>query len=141
MEKVVCDASVIVKWYIEEKYSANALKLRDKYINGEIRIIAPDLMPFEVLNALRYSNLFKEDELKAVARSLSYYGIEMHSLRNKLAEKTIEIALRSDITIYDASYVALAITHNTKLYTADSKLIEKLGKKYEKIVIHISKYN
>lgn len=138
MEKLVSDASVIVKWFIEEEYSDKALKLRDMHVNGEIIIAAPELLLFEVLNALKYSDLFKEEELKSAALSLSSYGIELFSLRGKLIEKTVEIAVEKDVTIYDASYVALAATLNTKLYTADQKLVEKLGQKYKKIVLHIS---
>jgi len=138
MEKLVSDANVVVKWFIEEEYSDKALKLRDMHVNGERLIAAPELLPFEVLNALKYSNLFKKEELKNAALSISSYGIELHPLRGKLAEKTVEIAIEKDITIYDASYVALAITLNTKLYTADQKLIEKLGQKYKKTVLHIS---
>ena len=139
MEKLVSDASVIVKWFIEEEHSDKALKLRDMHVNGEIIITAPELLPFEVLNALKHSNLFKKEELKSAAQSLSSYGIQLHSLKGKIAEKTIEIAAEKDITIYDASYIALATTLNTTLYTADEKLIKKLGKEYKKIVIHISK--
>ena len=40
--EVVVDASVIVKWFVEEEGSDKSLKLRDRYIEGEIRIIAPN---------------------------------------------------------------------------------------------------
>ncbi len=53
MEAVV-DASVVVKWLVEEEGSERALRLRDRYIDGKIEIIAPELITFEVLNALRY---------------------------------------------------------------------------------------
>jgi len=33
MEEVVVDASVVVKWYINEDYSENARELRNMYIN------------------------------------------------------------------------------------------------------------
>ncbi len=42
-----------------------------------------------------------------------------------MAEKSVEIAMRKGLTIYDASYVALASLLNTVLYTADEKLIAK----------------
>ena len=141
MEKVVCDASVVVKWFIEEPFSDKALKLRDKHINGEIRIAAPHLLPFEVLNALKYSNLFSKEELRDAALSLSYYGIELYPLKNNFAKITVEIAMDNNITVYDAAYVALAQILDTKLYTADKKLIEKLGKNYQGLVIHIANYD
>jgi len=139
MEQVVSDASVVVKWFIQEEHSDKALKLRDMHVNGEVYITAPELLPFEVLNALKYSGLFKLEELKIAAISLSSYGIELYSLEGKLAEKALEIAVERDITVYDAAYIALAQELNTILYTADRKLIRKVGKKYSEIVLHISK--
>ena len=139
MERIVADASVVVKWFIQEKHSDNALKLRDMHVNGEILIAAPELLPFEVLNALKYSQLFTLEELKMAAISLSSYGIELYPLKGKLAEKTVEISAEKDITIYDASYIALAQELKTTLYTADQKLIRKIGKEYAKTVLHISK--
>ncbi len=44
----------------------------------------------------------------------------------------------NNITIYDAAYVALALILDTKFYTTDKKLIEKL-ERTTKIVIHIAK--
>jgi len=139
MERVVSDASVVVKWFIQEEYSDKALRLRDMHVNGEIYVTAPELLPFEVLNALKYSGLFSLEELKMASISLSSYGIELHSLKGKLAEKALEIAVERDITVYDAAYIALAQELNTILYTADRRLIRKIGKEYSEIVLHISK--
>ncbi|MGB9895581.1 MAG: type II toxin-antitoxin system VapC family toxin [Thermoproteota archaeon] len=57
MSTVVVDASVIVKWFVEEENSDNAIKIRDKYIEGEIKLVAPEIITFEVLNALYYKKL------------------------------------------------------------------------------------
>ena len=138
MEQVVSDASVVVKWFIQEEYSDKALKLRDMHVNGETCVAAPELLPFEVLNALKYSHLFNLEELKTAAISLSSYGIELYPLKGELAQKTIEIAVKKNITVYDAAYIALAQELNTILYTVDEKLIRKIGKEYSKIVLHIS---
>jgi len=97
MEKVVVDASVVVKWYINEDYSENARELRNMYINGQIELIAPELLPYEVLNALKYSNYFKKEELVQIAKSLTFYGFILFPLTGKLAEKTVEIAVSKDV--------------------------------------------
>ncbi len=138
MEEVVVDASVIVKWFVKEVYSEQALKIRDSYINGEIMIVAPNLLPFEVLNALRYTNFFNENDLKMIAEAMESYGFKLIPLEGKYASRTIEISLKKEITIYDAAYVALAVVLKTQLYTADKKMISKLGEEYAKFVAHIS---
>ncbi|RLE63376.1 MAG: hypothetical protein DRJ38_07670, partial [Thermoprotei archaeon] len=76
---------------------------------------------------------------KMAAISLSSYGIELYSLRGELAQKTVEIAVKENITVYDAAYIALAQELNTIFYTADEKLIKKMGEEYSKIMFHISK--
>jgi predicted nucleic acid-binding protein len=137
MVKVVVDASVVVKWFIDEIHSENARKIRDEYVNGTVDLTAPELMPFEVLNALRYSGLFKKDELLMVAKSLELYGFELHSLSGNMAENTVKIAVEKDVTIYDAAYVALAMELNTNLYTADEKLIKRVELEFVK---HVSEF-
>mgnify|MGYP000418544534 CR=1 FL=1 len=137
MEKVVADASVIVKWFVDEVYSENARKLRDEFINGSVEIISTELMPYEVLNALKYTKLFKKEELIMIAKSLTLYGFRLFSLTGKFAQRTVKIVMEKDVTIYDASYVALAEELKAKLYTADEKLIKKANLDFVK---HISEF-
>ena len=138
--EVVVDASIIVKWFVEEEGSDKSLKLRDRYIEGEIRIIAPELMIFETLNALYYKRLFSEEELKQISEALEAYSFTLYPLRGKYASKAIEVAFKNDITIYDASYIALAIIRNTQMYTADEKLMRKLKHEYQKYVKNIKDF-
>ena len=132
--EVVVDASVIVKWFVEEEGSDKSLKLRDQYIEGKIRIIAPELVTFEALNALYYKKLFSEDELKEISEALEAYSLTLYPLRGEYADKAVEIAFKNDITIYDASYIALAVIKDARMYTADRKLIRKLKPEYQKHV-------
>ncbi len=124
--QVVVDASVVVKWFAEEEYSREARLLRDAYVNGVIDLAAPSLLPYEVLNALKYSGAFGEDELKEVARTLDDFQFTLFNLEGDLALKVIEIAMRKGVTMYDASYVALAQVLSTEMYTADEKLLRKV---------------
>lgn len=132
--EVVADASVIVKWFVEEENSDKALMLRDKYIEGEIRIAAPELMPLEVLNALYYKRLFSRDEMREISEALEAYSFTLYPLRGEYAEKTVEVAFENDVTVYDASYIALAVVKNTHVYTADEKLVKRLKGEYSKYV-------
>lgn len=54
----VIDASVVIKWFIEEKDSAKAVLLKEKHINGKTILIAPDLLIYEVANVLLFSKIF-----------------------------------------------------------------------------------
>jgi predicted nucleic acid-binding protein len=124
-EKVVVDASVVAKWFLEEIYSTNALLLRDKYIAGEIELASPCIMPLEVLNALRYSGIYSKDALVSVVRSLDRYGIELWDLRSKYGQMVADVTMELDISVYDASYVALAEITKARLVTADEEIVTK----------------
>jgi predicted nucleic acid-binding protein len=128
----VVDASIIVKWFIEEEYTKQALKLRDKFANGNLLILAPSLLNFEVLNALRYSGLFNKKELKELSVAIGKYGFELHNLIGNYSELTAEIANDKDISIYDASYVALAELYDIILYSVDNKILESC-----KLAVHL----
>ena len=135
--EVVVDASVVVKWFVDEKNSDKAIRLRDRYVEGEISIVAPELIIFETLNALKYKRLFSMNELMKVAEALEAFSFTLYSLKDAYARKTIETAAENNITIYDASYVALAAIKNTTMYTADKKLITQLKQKYRRNVKNI----
>jgi len=122
--KAVVDASIIVKWFIEEEYSKQALKLRDKFANGNLQILGPSLLNFEVLNALKYSGLYNKTELKELAVAIGKYGFELYNLIGNYAELTTEIADARDLSIYDASYIALAELNNIDLYSLDNRIME-----------------
>ena len=49
---------VIVKWFVEEEFSTQALRLRDDQVEQRVRVVVPALAGYEVLNALRYSGSF-----------------------------------------------------------------------------------
>ncbi|RLF06125.1 MAG: PIN domain nuclease [Thermoprotei archaeon] len=134
---IVIDASVVVKWFVEEEFSREARLMRDSYVNRLIDLAAPSLMPYEVLNALKYSGAFGEDELKDLAIALDDYQIELYELKGDIALKAIEIAMRKGVTIYDAAYIALAQHLRSILYTADERLIRKIGGNY---VRHTSQF-
>lgn len=137
-EIVVVDASVITKWFVQEEYSINALKLRGDYINRLIDIAAPELLPFEVINSLRYNPEFGEKNIKESAKALQKYSLWLFPILGKIAEKTIENAFKYGITVYDSSYLSLADLESKTLYTADEKLLAKL--KDNPRVRHISEY-
>jgi len=139
--EVVVDASVVVKWFLIEEFREQAIHLRNDYIEGKTELISPAIMPFEVLNAIRYSSKrIKRDQLEGVGKSLLHYGIKLLSINEERLLETTEIAIEEDITIYDAAYVAIAKMMQTNLYTADMQLINKLSDASKSFVKHIGAY-
>lgn len=136
---LVVDASVIVKWYIPERDHASALALREDYLDGDVDLIAPSLLPFEVINALRYSGDYEGDALTAAAESLADYGIELRSFAGSGDITTTATEL--DVAIYDATYLALAAAIDSPAYTADERLLAAVSNTdYADRATHIADY-
>jgi len=121
-EKKVADASVIVKWFLNEADSEQALRYRDEHINGQTLLVVPELAFVEVLNVLRYKSK-KEDQLKESIQALFDIQLCVQRLNTTLLEKTLLLALKYDLSIYDALYAATAAFHDAPLITADKALL------------------
>ncbi|MCX6821780.1 MAG: type II toxin-antitoxin system VapC family toxin [Candidatus Aenigmarchaeota archaeon] len=58
---LVLYTSVIGKWFKEETNSEIALKIREEFYQGKHEIVVPDLVLYELSNALRYDKEFNEE--------------------------------------------------------------------------------
>lgn len=116
------------KWFLEEEHSNEARLLRDSFVRGALSISVPTLFFYETLNALRYSEVFDQAELGQAATSLSKYGLDVWQPSERLLAETAALSMKHDITVYDASYVALSSHLHTKLYTADGDIAKKFPK-------------
>lgn len=121
----VVDASVAVKWFNVEEFSENAEKLKDKHLKTEITLVSPVLMIFEVLNALRYNPDLGANDVKDAFDDLLGIQIKLYPVDEWLSG-AVSMAYDYGLTIYDASYVALAKHLDCTLYTADSKIWDKV---------------
>jgi len=127
----VLDASVILKWFVDEEDSVQALRIRDEFYNGNREIIVPDLLLFEVSNALRYNPSFTVEEIKEAMRTIFDVGVEIITPTYSLLASAIELAKKLDVTCYDAVYLALAADLDFDFITADEKFYRKVNKGME----------
>ena len=133
--KVVVDASVCAKWYLDEEYSDRARLLRDEFVKGQIAITVPSLLFYETFNALRHSRAFDEKELSVAADSLSKYGFEVWEPRGEVYREAARLSLAQEITVYDAAYVALSEHLRALFYTVDKKLLDRFPRRARHIRI------
>ena len=122
-EKKIIDASIVVKWFSHEEGSERALKLREEHLSGKILLVAPELIFWEVLNALRYKEN-NESALIAADRILWDTQLHIEKINNFLLNKIISAAIKYKISIYDSTYLTLAELHGCPLITADKELLK-----------------
>jgi predicted nucleic acid-binding protein len=123
--EVVVDASVIIKWFSRERDSEVAIRIRDEHVAGRLAIIAPDLMVYEVSNALRYNPSFGPDDVRGAIRDIFDMDLDLIAPNEEVLGKAIEHASKLGLTVYDACYIALAESMGLELITGDEKLYGK----------------
>ncbi len=116
------DASVLVKWFIQEPGTEAALVLRDDFVAGDIDLHAPSHAPFEVLNALQFSPFCTEERCSQAQVALDGYGLRYHPLAGEAGRRAVHLAYAKDLSVYDAAYLALARGLDARVVTADSAL-------------------
>ena len=121
---VVVDASLAVKWLVEENDSDRADRILETWESQDIRVAAPSLMPFEVTNAL-HRRVVRGDLTVEMAAglidSLFFSRLELHETQH-LHRGALELASRlGQGAAYDSHYLALAETLGCELWTADEK--------------------
>lgn len=123
--KTVIDASIVVKWFTKEQGHTQAKALRDSHIQHEIELTAPDLLLFELANALSYNKNLTPEDVKQAIKTINMIQVTLVPPTETLINRAIDVAEKHGITIYDASYLALAEILEINLITADEKLAQK----------------
>lgn len=132
--KIVIDASVIIKWFIKEQDSEIANQVKEDYQKQIIDLSIPDLLPYEVLNVLRYKPSMGENDLCKVVKDLDDFQLDKFTFDDDIPKKTISLSLKYGITVYEAVYLSLAAKHKYWFLTADEKLTTKLQEQ-EKVLL------
>jgi predicted nucleic acid-binding protein len=122
----VVDASVALKWYLDEEGSREARAMRTQFEDGEVKLHAPELLLLEAANAFRFNRNADEDAVQERIEKLAGYGIIFHGVETGVLRSAINLAWSRGITIYDALYCALAKELHIPLITADGVLMRKL---------------
>ena len=123
MNTFVIDASIAVKWVVEEDGTEKALALR-----GRSKLIAPELLVAECANIFwkkKQRDELSQDEALLAARLLQASDVELLPTR-ALLESATRIAIELDHPAYDCLYVALAIERDCRFVTADDRFLRKL---------------
>ncbi|GAF72430.1 unnamed protein product, partial [marine sediment metagenome] len=107
MKRLVIDASVAAKWYVDEEHSAAALQLA----TTDPAWIVPDLFFAEVGNVLwkkvRRGEMEDVDAKEAV--SLLYrLEFKVYEARS-LIDSALKLALHFQCTVYDGLYLSAAM--------------------------------
>ena len=132
MKTFVIDANVAAKWWLpppDEQLVPQARQLADQHVEGEIRLLVPDLFWCELANVLWKAAQRGRIPSEAASAGLSkIMRLNLTTaLSSDLVSDALQIAILHDRTVYDCVYVALAARYGIDLITADERLANALA--------------
>ena len=117
----VVDASVVLQWLMEE-LSDKSKAILEGHLSGADILVAPELLKYEVGNVLVTKvGLTSQDASNLYSYFLDL-NIQTYSLGVEEYRTSLGLARKYRLTVYDASYLVLALALETELVTADKKL-------------------
>lgn len=124
--KYVVDASVSVKWYVPEIYEQEAVSL----LRGKNQFHVPELI-FPEFGNIIWKKVRRGDITKAegekIITEFSKRKLVIHSHKKIIIPAYIG-AESSGQTVYDWTYLALAVSLSCEMVTADEKFYKALEK-------------
>lgn len=122
----VVDASVAVKWFLDEDGHAEA----DILSGLGARLIAPSFILLEMANVLwkqqRRGVMDRAVVTQMLSKAPQYFSEFIDG--NSLVVTAMELACDHEHPVYDCLYLALTLERDCKLVTADHKLLSRFAK-------------
>jgi predicted nucleic acid-binding protein len=124
--RYVVDASVGLKWVMNEVDTAIALRIRNEFRQDVHELIAPDVYVLETAHGLAKA------ERKAIVPDCEILWLELMADCPEilpsipLMKRAIQIARKARIAVYDCVYVALGEIEGCEVLTADERLVRNL---------------
>jgi predicted nucleic acid-binding protein len=134
INEAVVDSSVIIARYAAEEQSEWARQKMAEYAYFHVL----DLNYYEVANALKYKisgSFTSKDAHAAWLEALKLMNLfALHSF-SEVIDDALTVALKLNISVYDAAFVSLADRLGMRFLTLDEKLAKKLAEtKYYRLV-------
>ena len=128
MKQYILDTSVIIKWFseLDEDDLDKALNLRHEFLNRKCSISVPDLLFYELANALRYNDHFESQDVKDALKSVIDMGFVVVGIQANVINLAIDIAFKNNVTIYDSCFLALSQIEKMPLITSDYKFVDRI---------------
>ena len=131
----VIDTSVTVKWFLKEPFELQVLKVRKDFAQGNLRLLAPDMIYSEFGNTIWKQVVFHGlDPALGEKMILAFCSVPIEIIPAKsLIPSAFELAVRQKQSLYDCLFLALSQATNSILLTADETFYRKLCSSFPKL--------
>lgn len=123
MQTVVVDSSIIIKWLNQdgERFLKQADQLLKDVQQAKLALFAPELARYEVSNVLLKGKQLSPRQFVTVGQTFRSLPITFVVESSSLAQSCYIIAHKSQMTYYDASFLAVAQQLDAVLVTDNLK--------------------
>ena len=126
MSRIVADASFCGAWVLPDEASPRAEKVLRLLLQGDLELWAPSLWAYEMTNLLLSASRRERIEEAGLFEALDLVAkvpLKHTDIPGVLArERMLRLALRFDLSAYDAAYLELADRLRAPLHTTDRSL-------------------
>src|SRR3989344_6308644 len=120
--RFIIDASFVLSFLLPDEDRSEVIQIFDQYTQGKIKLSAPDLLSYEIINGLKGAILRKRITVKEATYLVSQI-LDLEIILSSVAlSLVLDVAVTKELSIYDASYLYLAKKEDAELLTLDTKL-------------------
>ena len=140
----VLDSSVVLKWYIHEVLTDQAMRLKDHLESQSQYVAVPEFFFVESANILWKKAFLKKELLRNDAKGIysRVLDLSFHVIEDeKMLLHALDLALDHAVSVYDGLYLACSVYTKAILVTADSALVRRLeGSTLRKSVMFLAEF-
>jgi predicted nucleic acid-binding protein len=137
MTNLVIDSGVAVKWFVDEPYSAEAMRIFDEYLAGNLFLLAPDFVYAEFGNIFWKKQALQgfnpADAARIVGDFRANITITLTSTFDLLND-AYRLAVAHKRTVYDSLYLALSLRAGCQFVTADERFVNAVGAQFSNVI-------
>lgn len=125
---ICVDASVVIKWFVPEEGSDQAMELYERWNKKRVQLIAPTIIDYEVGSTIRQKLIRGEIGTNRLFSIYDFYrrlGLLLFHLPDLVQQGVTAAASIDQPNVYDVAYLLIAKQQRADLVTADEKFCRK----------------
>ncbi len=122
MKPLVIDASAAAGWLLNQQSNPRS----DAFLKAHLSrsMVAPDIFNWEIVKLLRVNAVRKVIDFDETVSGLEALGIEALEPRDRQEMRELgRFALQTGLSLFDASYLALAVELDGEIVSRDASLL------------------
>ena len=123
---IVLDCSATCAWFLPDESSSYAEQILKDILNQSIKMLVPSLWWYEIINVIKNTVNQKRIDVVTGQKTLLFLKEVPKIVIDPGTQEQygiLKIALEENLSAYDASYLHLAATTGSELFTLDSDLL------------------